>query len=75
MEHDIENARAFMGKGTGRPIRNDVFLEQDYHIPAEEWQKCSGFGYVVIDGKSVRVELHWYQARGIIVDPKVKPEQ
>lgn len=71
--HDIENVIVFAGKGTKKEIRNAIFIESDYHIPAKELQKCSGFGYVVVDGKSIRAELHWYQANGIRIDPKIKP--
>lgn len=71
--YDIESVKVFAGKGTKREIRNAIFIASDYHVPAEELQKCSGFGYVVIDGKSVRTELHWYQAGGIRIDPKIKP--
>lgn len=70
---DIEKAEAFAGKGTKREIRNRRFLESSYNIPADEWQKCSGFGHVIIDGKSTPVELHWYQAQGVRVDLKIKP--
>lgn len=71
--HDIEKVRVFAGKGTEKAIRNAIFIGNDYHVPAEELQKCSGFGYVIVDGKSVRAELHWYQANGIRIDPKIKP--
>lgn len=70
---DIEKVEVFAGKGTKREIRNRRFLESDYHIPADEWQKCSGFGNVIVDGKSTHVELHWYQAQGVRVDLKIKP--
>lgn len=70
---NIEKISVFAGKGTKRTIRNAVFLENDYHYPAKEWQKCSGFGNVILDGKSIPVELHWYQAKGIRVDLKIKP--
>ena len=69
---DIEKTEVFCGKGTKREIRNRRFLESDYHIKAEEWQKCSGFGYVVKNGISVRAELHWYQAMGKRTQLKVK---
>lgn len=72
-EKNIEKVSVFAGKDTKNAIRNAIFLENDYHIPAKEWQKCCGFGNVIIDGKSVRVELHWYQAAGIRVDLKIKP--
>lgn len=72
-QSDIENAHAFAGKDTGKPIRNAIFLENDYHIPAREWQKCAGFGNVIMNGKSERKELHWYEARGIRTELKIKP--
>ena len=70
---NIEQIDVFAGKGTKKEIRNRRFLESNFHIPAEEWQKCSAKGHVIIDGKSVKVELHWYQARGIRTDLKMKP--
>lgn len=74
-QSDIEQAHAFAGKGTNKPIRNAIFLENDYHIPAKEWQKCAGFGNVIMNGKSERRELHWYEARGVRVDLKIKPKK
>ncbi len=62
----------FAGKGTNREIRDRFRLESTYHIPADEWQKASGKGKVIIDGKEKLAELHWYEARGEKVDFKVK---
>lgn len=63
---------AFAGKGTNRVIRDRFRLESTYHIPADEWQKVSGKGKVIINGKEKLVELHWYEANGERVDFKVK---
>ena len=63
---------AFAGKGTSREIRDRFRLEATYNIPADEWQKVSGKGYAVVNGKNVKAELHWYEARGEIVEMKVK---
>lgn len=56
--------KAFAGKGTDTEIRDKFRLESDYHIPADEWAKVSGKGYVIKDGKPVLAELHWYEADG-----------
>lgn len=62
----------FAGKGTGVEIRDRFRLESDYKIPAKEWQKVSGNGYVIDRGKRRKAELHWYQAHDKIVGIKVK---
>lgn len=63
---------AFAGKGTSKEIRDKFRLEATYKIPANEWQKVSGKGIVVVNGKNQKAELHWYEARGEIVEMKVK---
>lgn len=63
---------AFAGKGTKKEIRDKFRLESFYKIPADEWQKVSGVGYVMVDGKPRKAELHWYEADGEIVEMKVK---
>lgn len=70
-EQKIEG-KAFAGKGTDTEIRDKFRLESDYHIPADEWAKVSGKGYVIKDGKPVLAELHWYEADGEIYELKVK---
>ncbi len=64
--------KVFAGKGTEKEIRERYKLEARFHQPAEQWQKVSGIGYVVINGKKVKAELHWYEANGNAVDMKVK---
>lgn len=63
---------AFAGKGTDKTIRDRFRLESTYNHPADEWQKVSGNGVVVVNGKSQKAELHWYEADGEIVEMKVK---
>lgn len=63
---------AFAGKGTDKEIRDRYRLESIYGHPADEWQKVSGSGVVVVDGKNKKAELHWYEANGEIVEMKVK---
>ena len=62
----------FAGKGTNSEIRDRFRLESDYHIPASEWKKVSGNGSVVINGKDVKVELHWYEASGKRYEIRIK---
>lgn len=64
--------KIFAGKGTNVEIRDRFRLERDYHIPADEWKKVSGKGYIIKNGKRVLAELHWYEADGEIYEMKVK---
>lgn len=41
-------------------------------MPADGWQKVSDKGYGVVKGKTIKAELHWYEAHGEIVEMKVK---
>jgi hypothetical protein len=63
---------AFAGKGTDKEIRDRFRLESTHGHPASEWQKVSGKGFVIVDGKKKKAELHWYEAEGEIVEMKVK---
>ncbi len=62
----------FAGKGTNKPIRDRFILERNYGISADKWEKVSGKGKVLINGKECMAELHWYQADDTIVEMKVK---
>ena len=62
----------FAGKGTNRPIRDRFLLERNYGIPADEWEKVSGKGKVLINGQERLAELHWYQAGDYIAEIKIK---
>lgn len=62
----------FAGKGSKTEIRDRFRLESTYKHPASEWQKVSGNGVVVVDGKNKKAELHWYEAEGEMVEMKVK---
>ena len=64
--------KVFAGKGSDVEIRERFRLESTYNLPAEEWQKVSGNGIVVVDGKEKKAEIHWYQANNTIVEMKVK---
>lgn len=71
-ENQTIEGKTFAGKGTNKEIRVRYQLERDYHIPADEWKKVSGKGYVIVDGKKRFAELHWYEADGEIYEMKVK---
>lgn len=62
----------FAGKGTKTEIRERFRLENDYKIPADKWEKVSGIGYILIQGKKVKAEIHWYEANGEVFEMKVK---
>ena len=64
--------KTFAGKGVKREIDEKYRLESDYNIPADEWEKVSGDGIVIADGKRREAELHWYQATEGIYEMKVK---
>jgi hypothetical protein len=64
--------KVFAGKGTKVEIRERFRLESTYNIPAEEWQKVSGNGKVIVDHQEKYAELHWYEANETIVEMKVK---
>lgn len=70
-DQNIEG-KAFAGKGTNIEIRERYRLESDYNIPAKEWVKMSGKGKVILKGKPVDAELHWYEADGEVFEMKVK---
>ena len=71
-ENQKIDGKTFAGRGTNVEIRDRFRLESNYHIPADEWEKVSGKGYVILDGKRVLAELHWYEADGEIYEMKVK---
>ena len=64
--------KTFAGKGTKTEIRERFRLEREYHKAADDWEKVSGDGYVILKGKKVKAELHWYEADGEIYEMKVK---
>lgn len=69
---EITKIKVFAGNGTDMPIRNAIFLENDYNIPANKWQKIRGEAIILESGKKRRVEIHWYEAENQKVKIKVK---
>ena len=72
VEGQTITGKAFAGKGTKTEIKERFRLESTYNISASEWQKVSGNGKIVVDGKERKAELHWYEANGTVVEMKVK---
>lgn len=62
----------FAGKGTDKLIRNAIYLKSKYGISADEWQKVRGEGTIVEGGKKRLAEIHWYEAKDIKEEFKVK---
>ncbi len=62
----------FAGKGTKSEIRERFRLEVAYKRPADSFEKVSGKGYIIVDGKKRYAELHWYESNNEIFEMKVK---
>lgn len=69
---EITKIKVFAGNGTDMPIRNAIFLENDYGKPADIWQKVRGEGAVIFEGKKRIAEIHWYEADNEKYEIKVK---
>lgn len=64
--------KTFAGKGTKTEIRERYKLEVAYKKPADSFEKVSGNGYVIVDGKKRHAELHWYESGNEVFEMKVK---
>ncbi len=71
-EGQVIEGTTFAGRGTDTDIRDRFRLESTYKIAADKWEKVSGKGKVIVDGKAVMAELHWYEADGEVFEMKVK---
>lgn len=69
---EIVDVKTFAGKGTNIPIKEAIFLENDYKIKAEKWEKVRGTGYVLDKSTPRKAEVHWYEAENLKVKMKVK---
>ena len=58
----ITNVQLIAGKGRNRQIDElPMLLEKFPGSKASEWTKKKGIGFVVFEGESCKVELHWYE--------------
>ena len=71
-EGQTVKGKTFAGKGTKTEIRERYRLEVAYKKQADTFEKVSGNGYIIVDGKKRYVELHWYESENEIFEMKVK---
>ena len=71
-EGQTVSGKTFAGKGTDTEIRERYRLEVAYKKPADSFEKVSGNGYIIVDGKKRYVELHWYESENEVFEMKVK---
>lgn len=59
----ITKVVTFAGKGTNKKVKVAEFLSKQYGVPASEWKKVRGDGYVETQDGIVRhAELHWFES-------------
>lgn len=68
----ITKIKVIMGEGTDIELNDRFFLESEFKISADKWQKVRGEGFVVVDREIRKAELHWYEADGYREKVKVK---
>lgn len=68
----VENVIVIAGKGVKTPIRDAPRLESFYKHPKNKWQKISGTTKIKFKGKSLKAEIHWYEANGQREEIKLK---
>lgn len=69
---EIENVTVIAGQGTKTLIRDASRLESLYKYPKNKWQKISGITRIKFKGKSLKVEIHWYESNGQREEIKIK---
>lgn len=59
----IQNAEAFAGNGTKKPLHEGVAegLAEQLGGKAEKWQHCKGHGILDYFGEERKAEVHWFQ--------------
>lgn len=68
----VENVIVIAGQGVKTPIREAPRLESFYKHPKNKWQKISGTTKIKFKGKSLKAEIHWYEANGQREEIKLK---
>lgn len=71
-EGQTVSGKTFAGKGTDTEIRERYRLEVAYKKPADSFEKVSGNGHIIVDGKKRYAELHWYESENEVFEMKVK---
>ncbi|WP_010247788.1 hypothetical protein [Peptoniphilus rhinitidis] len=68
----VENVIVIAGQGVKTPIRDAPRLESFYRHPKNKWQKISGTTKIKFKGKTLKAEIHWYEANGQREEIKLK---
>ena len=68
----VENVTVIAGQWVKAPIRDAPRLESFYKHPKKKWQKVSGITKIKFKGKSLKAEIHWYEANGQKEEIKLK---
>ena len=59
----ITKVYTFAGKGATKKIDVAQYLEKQYNVPASEWKKVRGDGFIIDEnGKNRHAELHWFES-------------
>jgi hypothetical protein len=63
--YDIDNIEIIAGKGSPRNKRREIdnieWLVKNYYGTKKNWFKVKGIAVAIIDGRSVKVEIHWFE--------------
>lgn len=70
--NEIKKVTVIAGQGVKAPIRDAPRLESFYKHPKNKWQKISGITNIKYKGKSMKAEIHWYEANGQREEIKIK---
>lgn len=68
----VEKVTVIAGHGVKEKLNDAPRLEGFYKQPKNRWQKISGESTIFFNGKSQKVEIHWYEANGQREEIKVK---
>ncbi|WP_455257315.1 hypothetical protein [Peptoniphilus asaccharolyticus] len=71
-DEKIEKVTVIAGEGVKNDIRDAPRLESFYKQPKKRWLKISGISKIKYKGKTLKAELHWYEANGIRKEIKIK---
>lgn len=69
---EIRDVTVIGGEGVKNPIKDAPRLENLYKQPENKWQKISGITKIKFKGKSLKVEIHWYESNGQREEIKIK---
>ena len=59
----ITKVYKFAGKGCKKPLKVAEYLSEQFGGTPDDWYHVAGDGYVDVDGKSKKAELHWFESK------------